>query len=232
MKTKHQYLLLFYWVALLADCYFIYENNTENQWLAKGALMPLLLLYYIVNGSKRHHVNSRVITIAALVLAWAGDLVLLKEGEQYFIIGLVLFLLMHLLYIIYFFRVHNLFPVKQTIIIGLPVGLVVLYDILLMRQLLQDSHANTLKGPLFAYMTVLSVMLVAACNILASKKSKSLAYQYFIPGAILFIASDSLLGMNKFIWAEQVVGIAVILTYGYAQQLIVHGFIKHVKGRV
>jgi uncharacterized membrane protein YhhN len=232
MKTKHQYLLLFYWVALLAYCYCIYEGKTDYQWLAKGALMPLLILYYIVNASRRHHLRSRILTVTALVFAWAGDIVLLQEGEQYFIIGLVLFLLMHLVYIIYFFRVHKLFPIKDTLILGLPLLLVAIYDAVLMSQLLEDSQAQQLKVPLFAYMAVLSLMLVAACNILDSKKSKSLAFQYFIPGAVLFIVSDSLLGLNKFIWAEQIVGIPVILTYGYAQQLIVHGFIKHVKGRV
>ncbi len=232
MKTKHQYLLLFYWVALLADCYFIFENKTEYQWLAKGALMPLMILYFAVNASRKHHLPSRILAVSALVLAWAGDLVLLKEGEQYFIIGLVLFLLMHLFYIIYFLRMHKLFPVKDSLTLGVPALLIIIYDAVLMSQLLVDTHAQELKLPLIAYMLVLSLMLLAACNILGSKKSKSLAYQYFIPGAVLFIASDSLLGLNKFVWNEQIVGIPVILTYGYAQQLIVNGFIKHVKGRV
>jgi len=232
MKTKHQYLLLFYWVALLVDCYFIYENKPDYQWLAKGALMPLLVLYYVANAPKKHHFNSRILTVLALVLAWAGDIVLLKDGESYFIIGLVLFLLMHIVYIIYFFRVHHLLPIKDTFVLGLTTLVIAVYDVLLMSQLFVDEHARELKLPLIAYMLVLSLMLIAAANILGSKKSKSLSIQYFIPGAVLFIASDSLLGLNKFVWNEQIVGIAVILTYGYAQHLIVHGFIKHVKGRI
>jgi uncharacterized membrane protein YhhN len=166
------------------------------------------------------------------VLAWAGDILLLKTDETSFIIGLVLFLAMHLAYLIYFARIHGLFPVKKPLNVWLPFILAAIYDVVLMKILLIDEGAQKLKLPLLAYMAVLSLMFVFACNVRGSKKAGPLSAQYFIPGAGLFILSDSLLGLNKFVWQEQIVGIAVMLTYGYAQHLLVHGFIKHVKGRV
>lgn len=232
MKTKHQYLLLFYWVALLVDCYFIYEGNETQRWMTKGILMPLLLIYYALNASRHHHLPSRVLTVVALVLAWAGDIFLLRTDESNFIIGLVLFLAMHLVYLVYFARIHGLFPIKKPLNVWLPLIVVGIYDTILMNKLLKDADAQKLKFPLLAYMAVLTLMFVFACNARGSKKAGALSPQFFIPGAALFIVSDSILGLNKFIWEEQIVGIAVILTYGYAQQLLVHGFIKHVKGRV
>jgi uncharacterized membrane protein YhhN len=232
MKTKHQYLLLLFWVALLVDCYYIYQGNEAHRWITKGILMPLLLIYYLVNASRHHHLPSRIITVIAFVLAWAGDIFLLKTDEASFITGLVLFLLMHVAYLIYFARIHGLFPIKKPQNVWLPAFLVGIYAAGIMTILLADEGAQKLKLPLLAYMIVLSLMFVFACNVRGSKKAGSLSPEYFIPGAALFIISDSILGLNKFIWQEQIVGIAVILTYGYAQHLLVHGFIKHVKGRV
>jgi uncharacterized membrane protein YhhN len=230
MKTKHQYLLFLYWIALLADCFLIYSGKDNLRFYTKGALMPLLLLYYMGNASGRHHVPSRILTIIALILAWAGDIFLLKQGQQYFIIGLVLFLSMHVLYSIYFLRIHKLFPVRNPLYVWLPLLGVGLYNVFLMNKLL--PYSGELRIPILAYMAALSLMFVFACNITGNKKAGSLAPQFFIPGAALFILSDSILGLNMFIWQDNILGIAIMLTYGYAQHLMVHGFIKHVKGRI
>jgi uncharacterized membrane protein YhhN len=230
MKTKHQYLLFLYWLALLADCFLIFSEKENLRLYTKGALMPLLLVYYLGNASRKHHIPSRIITIIALLLAWAGDIFLLREGQANFIIGLVLFLSMHVLYIIYFLRMHPLFPIRKPVYVWMPFLLIAVYDAFLMNKIL--PFAGDLKTPLIAYMAVLSLMFVFACNVAGSKKAGTLAPQFFIPGAALFIVSDSVLGLNMFIWQDHLIGIAIMLTYGYAQHLMVHGFIKHVKGRI
>lgn len=229
MKAKNQYLLFFYWVALLADAYQIYDGDISQRWITKGLLMPLLALFYFANSSRRHHLPSRVLTYTALALAWAGDLILLKENDSSFMIGLGLFLVMHLVYVIYFNRVHRLFPLKDPGYVVLPVALMAIVGVVVLKLLLPEI--GDLKIPIIAYMCVLTLMFVSASNVLGSKKTGSLAAQYFIPGAVLFVASDAMLALNKFIWQEEVVNLAVILTYGYAQQLMVQGFVKHVKGR-
>jgi uncharacterized membrane protein YhhN len=228
MKTKHQYLLFFYWLALFADCYLIYSKNDSSRLFTKGALMPLLLIYFLVNASKKQHLPSKVIAAIALVLAWAGDLVLLQE--QYFITGLVLFVCVHIAYIIYFLRVQALFPVIKPVNVLFPLILVATYDLILIKILL--PFAGALKDPLIAYMAVISLMFVFAFNVKGNKNAGSIAAQFFIPGAAVFIVSDSVLALNKYIWEDHMINMAVILTYGYAQQLLVHGFIKHVKGGV
>lgn len=228
MKTKHQYLLFFYWLALFADCYLIYSQNDSSRLFTKGALMPLLIIYFLVNASKKQHLPSKIIAITALLLAWAGDLVLLRE--QNFMTGLVLFLSVHVAYIVYFVRVQALFPLVKPVNVFFPLILIALYDLILLKILL--PYAGAVKDPLIAYMAVISLMFVFACNIKGNKNAGSIASQFFIPGAAAFIVSDSILALNKYIWEDQLINIVVILTYGYAQQLLVHGFIKHVKGGV
>jgi uncharacterized membrane protein YhhN len=230
MKTKHQYLLLIFWGVLFLDCFLIYSQQQEYRVVTKSLLMPLLLLYYLGNGSRHHHLPSKLLTIVALLLAWAGDIFLLLQGEAYFIIGLLLFLVMHLIYIIYFWRIRALFPIKDGLYFFLPVILVAGFDIVVMMKIV--PQAGELGVPLIAYMLVISFMFVMAFNILSNKKAKSLATNFFIPGAAMFLISDATLGLNMFVWEDNLIGIAVMLTYGYAQYLMVHGFIKHIKGRV
>lgn len=229
MKTKHQYLLFFFWLALLGDCALIFAEMHQYRWFTKGALMPLLLLYFMGNAPRHHHLPSRILVIVALLLAWAGDLFLLLDGQKNFIAGLLFFLAMHFICIVYFWRVHRPFS-GQASHIYFPLLGVAIFDLLVGLKLF--PLAGELGLPLMVYMAVISVMFILACNILGSKKSKSLATQFFIPGAALFLASDAILGFNMFLWEDNFIGIAVMLTYGYAQHLIVHGFIKHVKGRV
>ena len=230
MKTKHQYLLLFYWAILFIDCFLIYSQHEQYRVVTKTLLMPLLLLYYLANSSRKHHLPSKTLTAIALLLAWAGDVSLLMEGEIFFIVGLVLFLLMHLIYIIYFWRIQSLLPVRDGLYFFLPLFLVAVFDVLVMIKVV--PQAGDLGIPLIAYMIVISLMFVIAFNILSSKKARSLATNFFIPGAAMFLVSDAILGLNMFIWEDQMIGIAVMLTYGYAQHLMVHGFIKHIRGRV
>jgi uncharacterized membrane protein YhhN len=230
MKTKYQGLLLLYWVILLADCFLIYSEMEESRVFTKTLLMPVLLLYFIGNSSSRHHIPSRILVIAALVAAWIGDYFLLKDGESDFITGLDCFLVMHVIYIIYFWRIKSLFPVKDPMNVWLPFLLIAVFDAVVMMQLL--PLAGKLANPLLGYMVVISVMFIMACNVLSNKKSKTLAAPFFIPGALMFILSDTILGFNMFLWEDHLVGIAVMLTYGYAQHLVVHGCIKHQKGRI
>lgn len=234
MKTRHQYLLFFYWVALLADCYLIYAQQEHQRWITKGALMPLLLIYYFVNSSRRHHRLSKALVLVALALAWAGDIALLKDGQSYFVTGLALFLAMHLVYIIYFWRMRSLFPVTDATTLVVSLAGVAIFDAIVLNKLLPLVRASdpSLVMPIIVYVAVISVMVIMACNVLTSKKAKTLAVPFFIPGSALFVLSDTLLGFNKFLWEDSMIGIGIILTYGYAQHLLVHGFIKHVKGKI
>jgi uncharacterized membrane protein YhhN len=92
--------------------------------------------------------------------------------------------------------------------------------------------AGELGNPLIAYMIVISFMFVMAFNMLSNKKVRSIAINFFMPGAVMFLISDAILGLNMFLLEDPLIGIAVMLSYGYAQYLIVHGFIKHIRGRL
>src|SRR5688572_13020861 len=64
------------------------------QWISKPLIMASLLLYYITSVDA---LNRSTTVILAIVLSLAGDVLLMKN--EYFIAGLIAFLLAHLFYI-------------------------------------------------------------------------------------------------------------------------------------
>jgi uncharacterized membrane protein YhhN len=72
------------------------------------------------------------------------------------------------------------------------------------------------------YATVISLMLIAAINRKGVAQKES--YMLVALGALSFVASDTLLAVNKFHDSFFLANIAVMLTYGIAQYLLVKGF--------
>jgi uncharacterized membrane protein YhhN len=156
----------------------------------------------------------------AFVAAAIGDFLLLRNNG--FIAGLACFLLVLILYTTYFFRIqsisskHSGIATITFIVIGGLMGSII--------TLLWD-HLNTFKLPVVIYSAALLLMLVAAVNTYI--QAKSLAFNYFIPGAFLFIISDATLAANKFYLQEAFLNIAVMACYCGAQYYISRGFIQH-----
>jgi uncharacterized membrane protein YhhN len=48
-------------------------------------------------------------------------------------------------------------------------------------------------------------------------------------GAVLFLASDSLIALDKFLWQAQWLGLAIWITYAAAQLLIAYGLLSPTK---
>ncbi|MFM8914325.1 MAG: lysoplasmalogenase family protein, partial [Flammeovirgaceae bacterium] len=58
-------------------------------------------------------------------------------------------------------------------------------------------------------------------------RTTSKSFTYVMMGALLFMTSDSLLAINKFLNPLPLSGISIMLTYCLAQYLIVEGIIAH-----
>ncbi len=97
-----------------------------------------------------------------------------------------------------------------------------------------EKTMGNLKYPILIYMIFLGIMAIFSINILSSSGRKSLATNYFIPASGLFLLSTTVLALNKFYFIGDAhinfLEIVVILSYGYAQCLMVQGFSKIVKG--
>jgi uncharacterized membrane protein YhhN len=192
--------------------------------VCKPALLILLLGYYWASARELALPLSRALVIA-LVFSWGGDVLLMNEGELFFMLGLASFLMSHVFYMFTFrqFRdedeteaLHGL----QKLRFAFPI---VLYGTGLVVILL--PHLGDLGTPVMLYALVLTVMVLNA--LFRFKRTNASSFTMVFAGAILFMISDSLLAINKFLEAIPYSGIWIMSTYIGAQFLIVHGLVRH-----
>jgi uncharacterized membrane protein YhhN len=215
--------LVLFFVIMAADIFAIATDNDDLRWLTKPFIIPLLIGYLI---SSLTLVKSRVHkwVIAGLVFSWGGDVLLMLEPQNsnFFIYGLVSFLIAHICYIDFFQVVKRKEKIKTSWLFVLPVLVYYAGLISLLFPYLKD-----LKIPVIVYGAVISTMLAFALHMLAMKYKN--AALNMMAGAVLFIVSDSVLAINKFYKPFEGAGIVIMLTYAFAQLLIVSGVIKYIR---
>ena len=215
MKQPATIVFRIYALVVVCELLLIYFQQPEWRWFTKPLLMPLLLLGFFLRSTKRNSTAFYFI-VAALVLSWAGDVLLQMKGM--FIPGLISFLLAHIFYIVYFIRSN---PGKKGLLQYQPlIGIPVLLYILLFLWLI-FPYLDALKIPVTVYGITIGTMLLASINM--RRKTNDVAATYFITGALLFVVSDSLLAVNLFAYSSILLSLFVMLTYASAQYLIVKG---------
>jgi uncharacterized membrane protein YhhN len=157
--------------------------------------------------------NNRLLAIALLFSA-LGDALLGIDGTKLFVPALASFLITHLLYAVLFITVPKL----------------------LFTRLRLWRWALLVLVPLFAiaYTTLLwpklgELALPVACYIAAIVAMTMLSLRVpiaIVPiGAVLFMTSDSLISLDKFLWQANWLGPAIWITYAAAQLLIAYGLL-------
>ncbi|HEY1193649.1 lysoplasmalogenase [Flavobacterium sp.] len=162
--------------------------------------------------------------LAALLLSWIGDVILLFTdlGEIYFILGLVFFLIAHILYCILFNKLNRIRKKQNKTFFVIGSILIAAYLIGMVSFLI--PHLGDLEIPVSIYATVISIMLLFAFNgLLVWEKPGNLL---IFLGAFFFVVSDSILAVNKFYLPIPKSSFFIMLTYLLAQYLIVLGVLK------
>ena len=162
--------------------------------------------------------------LAALLLSWIGDVILLFTdlGEIYFILGLIFFLIAHILYCILFNKLNRIRKKQNKTFFVIGSILIAVYLISMVSFLM--PHLGDLEIPVSIYATVISIMLLFAFNgLLVWEKPGNLL---IFLGAFFFVVSDSILALNKFYHPIPKSSFFIMLTYLLAQYLIVLGVLK------
>lgn len=212
-----------YLVALAIDLFAVYSNNETLQYITKPVLMPLLVVYFVF--ATRDFASSlKKWIIIALLFSWAGDVFLMCESmnENFFILGLASFLWAHIMFITFFQSVIKVEKIGHRSLLVIP-GLFWLGTLI---DILDPASLGLLRWPVEAYGIVLITMLTTAFHI-GFVKAKWVGL-LVIPGALLFVISDSILALNKFYQPIENAGIAVMATYGVAQLLITLGAVRYI----
>lgn len=205
--------------TLLYLC-LLFLNIEGYDWYMKPILLPILAaaVYFSEN------FPTKKILLVALTFSWIGDITLLftSKGELYFILGLVAFLLSHVIYILFFSKQQNTRTNHNQIVFGLGILVILAYFLIMINVLF--PKLGPLKIPVVVYAIVITTMLFFAFK--GSLKWGKPANEYILTGAIVFVSSDSILAFNKFYAPIEHASFYIMATYCIAQYLIVTGSIK------
>lgn len=187
-------------------------------------LKPLLLPFLIIETYKSEAFETKKWLLSALIFSWIGDIVLMfaDKGELYFILGLVSFLISHILFIIVFIKQEKIEDYRKNSLFWLGILLVLVY-LGSMLSLLYPT-LDDLKIPVTVYALTISIMLIMAIKGYFSwKKTMN---SLILIGAIFFVASDSVLAINKFYNPIPSGDFLIMFTYIVAQYCISIGILK------
>jgi len=222
---KKQFLLLlflFIFIGVLAGQHF------HIRWMSdifKPAIMVWVGFYFLMFSK---HVEKKMVwlAVAAFVCSWFGDVFLMFAGKDliYFMLGLSSFLLAQIFYIFLFLRSVNPSG-RSSFLKNKPFWLAPYLVYGAGIYLLLFNHLDdVMKIAVLVYTTALLSMSALALNRLGAAPRVS-----FVPvfaGSVLFVVSDTLIALNKFLAPVPHEGILIMSTYMLAQFFIMTGLLK------
>lgn len=215
MQNKYLFLNIIY--PILCIVYIISMNYTPYpaQPLIKSLPVFLLFLFTILNAKSisLFPIKGVILFSIGFLFSSFGDLALALDFPHSFVVGLGLFLIAHLFYIFSFY----LFPrvnwnERKNIIFGILIIAVSL-------SLFIIPNAGEFAVPVLFYILVITTM---ACMASLQK----IHYFTFIFGAVIFMASDAMIAINKFVTPIMYSGIWIMTTYYIAQGLLAKGIFQ------
>ncbi|EAT13496.1 lysoplasmalogenase [Bermanella marisrubri] len=201
------------WLAAFIGFSLLYISIRTIQpfdwdWLIKIVPIALLLQFAIFNTIGK----TRILLTAGLIFSGIGDVLLSLDGL--FIAGLGSFLLAQITYTGLFLTQLS-WNTRR-----LPwIGLIVLYTVLCSIFIIPKT--GDLQLVITAYMIAISLMAISA----GLRNDKH--YWLVATGALIFMISDTLIAISKFIEPFAFAGASIMSTYYAAQAFIIIGIAHH-----
>jgi len=191
-------------VGIIGAVAFLVGKAIEHEWLAflSKPVPVLCMLVYVVVAAPRNRSSWAI--VVGLGLSALGD-VLLQRPIDFFMGGLVAFLLGHVAYIVGFTLVDRRGSPLRAIV---PIG----YGVAVCAWLY--PHLGDLVIPVAVYMVVICAMLWRAAALV---RPGDTAARLAVIGAALFVLSDTVLAINKFATQLPGAGYVIILLYWAGQ---------------
>ena len=205
-------------IIACADLFAVGLQWRAAEMVVKPLIVPSVILIYLADGP----IRSRLL-ITALALCWAGDLFLLADDQL--IYGLASFLFAHLVFIVVYMqhrdkslgngldRIRKMRMAVPVLLAGTGLA-AMLYP-----------AAGDLRIPVMAYAAALTAMVLTAIGRFA--RTSTASFWRVTCGAVLFMASDSILAINKFLQPVSVAPVLIMSTYCGALYFIAAGLSRH-----
>jgi uncharacterized membrane protein YhhN len=202
--------------AALALFYLLVQARqpSARRTMAKAGSIALLAVLAFIEGGP-------LLLMIALLFCAAGDAFLAHDGEPSFLGGLASFLTGHLVYVALFLTQGEGIAIVQAQPWRLVLPLVAVAGAVILLRRLLPAVGPTLRVPVTVYVVAIASMMLAAATVPAPLA---------MIGAALFLASDAILAIEKFLlpptsphgaWARP----AVWILYYLAQVAITLAFL-------
>lgn len=206
------------------------EGETIVLFLSKPLLMPILMGFLWVNTRLKTGFDKLVFT--GFIMAWIGDILLMFRSDDLFVFGLASFLICHVMYIIAFVKNIRTSGHQASIMNRFILALLPLFYLIVLYSYLYPHIANSEKNqpfliPVTIYAVTIVTMSLFALWRFGSSNRNSVVF--IIVGAFVFMISDSLIALNKFVAPFPGADIFIMFTYCLAQLCITIGCIHHSK---
>lgn len=190
------------------------------QWLVfitKPLLIPILLWYFSEGLSFSNLTLIQKRMVAALALAWIGDIINLYSQVSHwiFLAGIIIFLAMQTMYIIICFYLISFKHINYLYLIFCAL-LFITYGSILLWILL--PHLNDLTIPVLIYASALTLTGIASA--LTKDQLPRNVFYCLLAGTLLYITTDSLDAINNFKASFPYASFWIALTYLAAQMMI------------
>ncbi len=207
---KYKSFTIFYSIIFFLNLLF-FTWLTEYRVVSKPMIMASLIGFYISSAKKQSNAF-----LLAMIFALFGDIFLMFNGEEFFLIGLSCFLVMQLLYTITFLK-DRVNDILLMIYRSLPILFISIAVIAYLW-----NGLGEMRIPVAIYTAAISMMVISALI----RRSNVTWYLPVVTGVLLFMVSDALIALSKFGPTFTGIEYGVMATYMLAQYLIVRGMIE------
>ncbi len=198
-----------------------YFQLTWTYYLSKPLVLILVLIFFRMQTGSTNNL-FRNLMIAGFAFSSAGDLLLMftKHDENFFIAGLVAFLITHVCYTAGF--ITQIFKNKAWNQHWGQLAFSTLFVVYGAEFfIINRTSFGEMTIPVMIYCLAITSMGVAA--VMRDRDKYSGGYFMVLTGALFFVVSDSLLATNKFIFTFNYSGTLILATYFIAQYFIATG---------
>ena len=220
--------ILFHAVFLIIVIGDLIGELLQLKWI-DYSFKPFIMIWiavYFISFSK--NIDKKVVQLAsfAFLFSWGGDVLLMFTEKEFifFILGLSSFLIAQVVYIFLFLRTINLSG-KKSFLKKQPYWLIAYIAYGLIIYIVLYNHLDpVLRIAVFVYMLAILGMSSMALNRYGN--GHPISFSFIFAGSILFVISDSMIAINKFLTPIPYEGLFVMSTYISAQFLIMKGLLK------
>lgn len=222
--SKSLFTLIYFCLASLAIGGLALLRWMDNDFvfhLFKPLPVLSLAVFYFFQQRKKRQWEDLIMTFA-IFCAFLGDAFLMYEGAKWFILGLASFLLTHIGYSLVLFRQGGDYLQKRwwVWLLLLGYGALLVY---IMGSGMAKSGDTGMLIPVMVYAAAIILMALTSINRYRAVPDGS--FRWVLAGAMLFVLSDSMLGINKFTFAFPAASFLILTSYYAAQYFIVFGYL-------